>query len=259
MSDGEIDASSKDETKVTSSGDRRISTDSQPTVRTGDAAAQSAPVHSRLGDYELFSALGEGGMGFVFEAREQGLQRRVALKVLKRSIEAEDTRRRFRYEARILGRLEHPGIARIYDAGHADDKGDERAFIAMELVAGRALTRYADDEGLTAEARVGLLAQIADSVQYAHTRGVIHRDLKPANILVDETGQAKILDFGIARVLEGDAGSETLPTEAGVLIGTLSHMSPEQAAGRSDLVDTRSDVYSLGRARLPTPQRETSA
>ncbi|MEO1280092.1 MAG: serine/threonine-protein kinase, partial [Planctomycetota bacterium] len=145
----------------------------------------------------------------------------------------------------VLGRLRHPGIAQIYEAGvHADPSGAEAPFFAMEFVPGaRDLLTYAGEQGLDLRARLALFAEVCDAIHHGHLQGVIHRDLKPANLLVDETGRPKVIDFGISRALAPDPdGAEVAQTLAG--IGTPSYMAPEQAAGGA--VDTRADVYGLG-------------
>lgn len=219
----------------------------------------------RIGPYHILERLGEGGMGTVYAARQGFPRREVALKVLRDGRINEDTVRRFRHEIEVLGRLQHSGIARIYDAGltevpDAHGVPREVPYFTMELVRGVPLVRYARHEGLLLEERLELLARVADAVHYAHQRGVIHRDLKAENVLVttEEStssaressgthviGQPKVLDFGIARVVDADL-QRSHETAAGALVGTLSSMSPEQVAGDVDLVDVRSDVYALG-------------
>jgi serine/threonine protein kinase len=141
--------------------------------------------------------------------------------------------------------LQHPGIAQIHEANTADTGFGPQPFFAMELVRGRPLLEYAEARQLHARERLALIARICDAVEHAHQHGVIHRDLKPGNILVDETGQPKILDFGVARVTDRDA-QHTRQTDLGQLVGTLAYMSPEQVAGDPLALDTRSDVYALG-------------
>jgi tetratricopeptide (TPR) repeat protein len=154
--------------------------------------------------------------------------------------------KRFRHEAEILGRLRHPNIAQVYDAGTFDEGQGAQPYFAMERVKGEPLHRYAESKQLSTRDRLGLFVKVCDAVQYAHHKGVIHRDLKPDNILVDDFQEPKILDFGIARVTDADIQATTLRTDIGQLIGTVPYMSPEQVSGDPSELDTRSDVYALG-------------
>jgi hypothetical protein len=169
---------------------------------------------------------------------------------VKASVGARELLRRLRYEADVLGRLQHPGIARIYESGWTGPAGRGRPFFAMELVRGPgggeplSITAYADRDRLDARRRLLLLAQVADAVHFAHERGVVHRDLKPGNVLVDERGQPRVVDFGVARVTY-DGAATTLHTQVGQIVGTLAYMSPEQAGGVSSEIDARADVYAL--------------
>jgi WD40 repeat protein/predicted Ser/Thr protein kinase len=197
----------------------------------------------QVGSYRIERLLGRGGMGAVYEAEQDNPRRLVALKVIRPGLAGHDFAKRFTREAHILGRLHHPGIAQVYAAGLADDG---QPFFAMELVHGASLNAYANRRRLDVAARIELVARICDAVQHAHEQGVIHRDLKPGNILVDEMGQPKILDFGVARATDADLKSTTAATEVGQVIGTLPYMSPEQVAGDPAAIDPRTDVYSLG-------------
>ena len=208
--------------------------------------AGGAEVPERIGAYRILGLLGSGGMGLVYEAIQDNTERRVALKVVRPGLVTETLLRRFEHEARILGWLEHPGIARIYEAGTADSGHGLQPFFAMELVRGVPLTRYAEEHRLDTGARLALLARVCDAVQHAHQKGVIHRDLKPGNVLVGDDGQPVVLDFGVARATDPDQWNTTLQTRTGELVGTLSYMSPEQVAGEPEGVDTRADVYALG-------------
>jgi WD40 repeat protein/predicted Ser/Thr protein kinase len=198
-------------------------------------------VRRRLGRYTLLRVLGQGGMGVVYEAEQEMPHRKVALKVIRGELATPGLRRRFELETHILGRLTHPGISRIYEAGTEDDA----CFFAMELVEGQPLGEHARDRGLSDAARLELLARVCDAVQHAHLRGVIHLDLKPANILVMDDGAPKVLDFGIARIIDAD-GALTGATLTGQIVGTPAYMSPEQTAMSPDQLDARSDVYTLG-------------
>src|SRR5262249_20342353 len=140
----------------------------------------------------------------------------------------------------ILARLHHPGIAQVYEAGLADDG---QPFFAMELIRGLPLDEYASRQGLDLAARVGLMARVCDAVQHAHEQGVIHRDLRPANIVVEESGQPKVLDFGVARATAADLLTVVGLTQTGQLLGTPSYMSPEQMTAETAAIDGRADVY----------------
>jgi WD40 repeat protein/predicted Ser/Thr protein kinase len=197
----------------------------------------------QVGRYRVLRVLGEGGMGTVYEAEQDSPRRPVALKVIRPGLVSPGLLKRFHQEAQLLGRLHHPGIAQIYEAGVA---ADGQPFFAMEFIKGVPLDDYARLHGLTAPQRLELLARVSDAVQHAHERGVIHRDLKPGNILVDETGQPKVLDFGVARATGADLQTATRYTEAGHPVGTLGYMSPEQVVADPASLEARSDVYTLG-------------
>lgn len=194
----------------------------------------------RVGRYTIRRVLGAGSMGVVYEAEDDRPRRLVALKIGRAGMNAASLRRRLSLEASALGRLQHPGIAAVYGSGVDEATGEP--YFAMELVRGRPVTEHA--AGLSLRDRVALIAEVCDAVHHAHLRGVIHRDLKPSNILVDESGRARVLDFGIARIT--DAGEDGAVTVPGQVIGTLAYMSPEQAAGDPDAIDARTDVYALG-------------
>lgn len=234
-------------------------------------AADELPetIPERIGSYHVTRRIGEGGMGVVYEARQESPRRNVALKLLRASVAPGELLRRFRREIEVLGRLQHPSIAQIYEAGTATLPGGVTLpFFAMELIDGLPLIEYADTHGLSTDRRLELMATICETVQYAHDKGIIHRDLKPANILVTHTPGAtpaatpsgvrppqtirsanalpKILDFGVARAIDPEGRATTLQTDAGRLIGTIAYMSPEQISGQADGLDARSDVYTLG-------------
>ena len=200
---------------------------------------------STIGAYRIVKRIGEGGMGAVYLAEQQHPRRTVALKVIKAGLGGTAVLRRFEREADLLGRLQHPAVAQIYEAGTADTAFGPRPFFAMEFIQGEPLRRHAAKGHLDARQRLELVAKVCDGVHHAHQRGIIHRDLKPANILVDASGQPKILDFGIARATELDLQA-TMQTEAGQIIGTLAYMSPEQVAADPHNIDIRSDIYALG-------------
>ena len=198
-----------------------------------------------IGDYRIIALLGEGGMGTVYQAEQMHPHRIVALKMIRPGISHEKVLRRFKREAEALGRLQHPGIAQIYEAGTADSVLGPQPYFAMEFIQGKRLKEYATDRRLTTPQRLELMVQVCEAVHHAHQRGIIHRDLKPGNILVDTNGHVKILDFGVALLTDSDAHA-TRQTDLGQLIGTLAYMSPEQVVADSQGLDIRSDVYALG-------------
>ena len=208
-------------------------------------APREAPAPEIEG-YAIAREVGRGGMGVVYEARQTNPDRRVAIKVLGPSY-AIDPRyeRLFDREVRALARLSHPCIAAVYEAGRTRDG---RPYLAMEFVEGGTLTGRLRGAGLSTRGRLELFETIAGAVAAAHQRGVIHRDLKPSNILVTPEGVPKVLDFGLAKLLEspGTQTAHSVLTEPGRIAGTLPYMSPEQARGEDRAVDTRSDVYALG-------------
>lgn len=204
--------------------------------------AERRSAAQKIGPYRILREIGQGAMGTVYEAEQDHPRRSVALKVIRRDRMHPDLVRRFERELEALGRLQHPGIARIYDAGSADVGFGPQPYFAMELIAGLPLADYCTSSGLTTRKRLEVMAKVAHALQHAHDRGIIHRDLKPGNILVDENGQPKILDFGVARFTDVDGQA----TQAGNVLGTLAYMSPEQVLAGDQLPDERTDVYSLG-------------
>ncbi|MFO0830059.1 MAG: protein kinase [Phycisphaerales bacterium] len=213
------------------------------------AEGQPHLIGRRVGGFALGRRIGVGGMGVVYEAEQDQPRRTVAVKLIRPELATEETIARFRREAELLGRLQHPGIAMVFEAGadvDPDDPGSPpQPYCAMELVDGEPMTEWADRRHLPTAERIELLARVCDAVDHAHRRGVLHRDLKPANILVTKDGQPKILDFGVARALGQPTGG-TMHTMAGDLVGTLGWMSPEQVKGDTEAIDARSDVYALG-------------
>jgi serine/threonine protein kinase len=198
-----------------------------------------------IGRYRIIRLLGEGGMGVVYEAEQDQPRRRVAIKVMRPAVANPELLRRFEHEAQALGRLRHPGIAHIYEGGTADTGSGPQPYFAMEYIQGTSLLCYAAAHGLDTRQRLELMARVCDAVQHAHQRGIIHRDLKPGNILVDDTGQPKIVDFGVARATDADVKT-TLHTGYGQILGTLAYRSPGQVLADPLELDTRSDVYALG-------------
>ena len=203
-------------------------------------------IPDHIGDYQVLERLGAGGMGIVYLARQKQPRREVALKVIRPGMASARALRRFEYEAELLGRLSHEGIARIHEAGTASSAGELVPFFAMERVVGAPLLEHAEREGLDERQRMALVAEIAEAVHHAHQKGVVHRDLKPANILVTPEGRPKVLDFGVARATDGDLQAARPETAVDQLVGTLAYMSPEQACGDSSRLDARADVYALG-------------
>ena len=227
-----------------SDSDRSLIADVMRQVDDAERVERSGP--GQIGDYQILDVLGRGGMGIVYRARQQTPQRDVALKVLRSTMVSGAMLRRFEREAQVLGRLHHIGIGQIYEAGMDDLGAGPQPFFAMELVDGLPVTDYCDEQKLGIRDRLMLIAKVCDAVDHAHQNKIVHRDLKPSNILVTADGQPKILDFGVARIIEANAGAGTMVTEARKMVGTLPFMSPEQVADEPNRVDARSDVYSLG-------------
>jgi serine/threonine protein kinase/Tfp pilus assembly protein PilF len=200
----------------------------------------------RVGPFEILALLGVGGMGEVYRARDTRLQRVIALKTLPAEKVADpDRKRRFLIEAQAASRLNHPNIVTIHDI--SEENGV--CFIAMEFVPGTTLEQANSSSRLPLKLAMKYAAEIADALAAAHSAGIIHRDLKPANIIITEDGRVKLLDFGLAKltetaVLAAEAGTATLRTVPGAIMGTVDYMSPEQAQGRE--VDARSDIFSFG-------------
>ncbi|MFG0317679.1 MAG: protein kinase [Planctomycetota bacterium JB042] len=211
-----------------------------------ESTVESRVVGRRIGEFTIRRVIGSGGMGTVFEAEQDEPRRVVALKTLRDSFASEEARERFRWESRLLARLEHPAIARVYAVGTFRSEGEgPTPYFAMEYVEGaRTIRDWVERERPSRAASLLRFREICDAVQHGHDRGVLHRDLKPQNLLVDGEGNPKGIDFGVARALDPEV---TAPrTSAGELMGTLAYMSPEQVAGPSDEVDVRTDVYALG-------------
>jgi serine/threonine protein kinase/Tfp pilus assembly protein PilF len=218
-----------------------------PSHRTEAAIGES--VGQRIGRYKLLQQLGEGGCGVVFMAeQEEPVRRRVALKIIKPGMDTKSVIARFEAERQALALMDHPNIAKVFDAGAT---GSGRPYFVMELVRGIKITEYCDENALTTEARLDLFIQVCQAIQHAHQKGIIHRDIKPSNILVTQTVEGAalpvVIDFGIAKATTNQQLTDkTLFTAFEMLIGTPAYMSPEQAALTSVDVDTRTDIYSLG-------------
>jgi len=206
----------------------------------GDAA-------TTIGPYRLVRKLGEGGMGEVWLAEQsEPVRREVALKIIKQGMDTKQTIARFEVERQALALMDHPTIAKVYDAG-ATPQG--RPYFVMEYVRGVSITEYCDQHQLTNRERLDLFMKVCEGVQHAHYKAVIHRDIKPSNVLVTTAGGRplpKLIDFGVAKATGQSLTDHSLHTQLGVLMGTPAYMSPEQAEATEQGVDTRTDVYALG-------------
>ncbi len=201
----------------------------------------------RIGQYTLHRVIGSGGMGTVFEATQERPRRRVALKTMRSGLLNPSILKRFEYESQVLAMLRHPGIAQVYEAGIHESPSGKVPYFVMEFIEeGGPIHEYARAKVLDIRERLALFVSVCDAVEHAHRNGVIHRDLKPDNVLVDKQGQPKVIDFGIARLVQPDGRTPTLHTTLGEVVGTIPYLSPEQAAGQSKQIDTRTDVYTLG-------------
>jgi serine/threonine protein kinase len=199
-----------------------------------------------IGPYRVLSLIAEGGMGVVYLAEQQTPHRRVALKVIKAGMDTRQVVARFETEREALGLMDHPSIAKVFDAGETQAG---RPYFVMEYVAGVPITDYCDRHQLRTSDRLALFLQVCGAVQHAHQKGVIHRDIKPSNVLitvVEGTPVPKVIDFGVAKATSRRLTEKTLFTELGLLVGTPEYMSPEQAEMTGLDVDTRTDIYALG-------------
>jgi len=235
---------------------------SPPSAAPSSPSITSDPaLGSRISHYKLLQPIGEGGCGMVYMAeQEKPVRRKVALKIIKLGMDTKQVVARFEAERQALALMDHPNIAKIFDAGvvSADDSairtphsafGMGRPYFVMELVRGTKITDYCDEHQLSTRQRLDLFMQVCHAVQHAHQKGIIHRDLKPSNVLVTEVDGKpvpKVIDFGIAKAIEGRLTDNTLFTAFEQLVGTPSYMSPEQASLSTADIDTRTDIYSLG-------------
>ncbi|MGB2822043.1 MAG: serine/threonine-protein kinase, partial [Phycisphaerae bacterium] len=217
-----------------------------PATRSIDYPSLEQP-GTEIGPYRLLEVLGEGAFGVVYLASQSSpVRRRVALKIIKPGMDSRQVLARFEAERQALAMMDHPSIARVFDAG-ATEKG--RPYFAMELVKGVPITDYCDRHNLAVPQRLELLISACQAVQHAHQKGVIHRDIKPSNVLVtlqDGKPTPKVIDFGVAKATSEPLTERTLFTRQGQLVGTPGYMSPEQAEMSALDVDTRTDIYSLG-------------
>lgn len=192
-----------------------------------------------IGDYELLEQVGQGGMGVVFRARQVNLGREVAIKMIQQDrLNSPEDHQRFLAEAEATARLEHPGIVQVYEVGECDGT----PFFSMQFIRGETLAQRLRSGPMGQRQAASLIATVARAIDYAHKQGILHRDLKPSNILLDEYGNAKVTDFGLAKFFHANDHL----TRTGAILGTPSYMSPEQASGRSNQLGPASDVYSLG-------------
>jgi len=218
----------------------------------GSAATLDSPANLEqpgtvIGRYKLLEKIGEGGMAVVYMAEQkQPLRRKVALKIIKLGMDSQNVIARFEAERQALALMDHPNIAKVFDAGTTDTG---RPYFVMELVHGVSITEFCDQQKLPMAGRLQLFLEVCSAVQHAHQRGIIHRDLKPSNIMVtmhDDRAVPKVIDFGIAKATNQQLTEKTLFTRYAHMIGTPAYMSPEQAQMSGLDIDTRSDIYSLG-------------
>lgn len=212
-----------------------------------DPAEMEHQAGQRIGRYHLKECIGEGGCGVVYLAEQkEPVQRTVALKIIRLGMDTERVIARFELERQSLAMMDHPNIARVLDAGTTETG---RPYFVMQWVRGPRITDYCDEHQLDIRGRIDLFISVCNGIQHAHQKGVLHRDIKPSNILVSETDGKpfpKVIDFGIAKAIEADAGLETAMSVHDIFVGTPAYMSPEQADLKCLDIDTRSDVYSLG-------------
>ena len=211
------------------------------------SSGRSDEIPASLGPYRLLELLGEGGFGTVYLAQQDApIRRRVALKIIKLGMNTKLVIARFEAERQALALMDHPSVARVFDAGTTEQG---RPYFVMEYVPGVPITQHCDRHRLSIPDRLGLFIDVCEAIQHAHQKGIIHRDIKPSNVLVtikDDTPRVKVIDFGVAKAISQPLSVDTILTVQGQLIGTPEYMSPEQAEMTAQDIDTRSDVYSLG-------------
>ena len=218
---------------------------------TGSSTAEEKHVGSTIGPYKLMEQIGEGGFGLVFVAEQcEPVRRKVALKLIKPGMDSKEIIARFEAERQALAFMEHPNIARVLDAGTTDAG---RPYFVMELVRGDPITKYCDENNLSAKQRLELFIPVCQAIQHAHQKAIIHRDIKPSNVLVtmhDDKAVPKVIDFGLAKATQSELTTKTLYTQFRQFIGTPAYMSPEQAQMSGLDIDTRCDVYAFRRLLL---------
>jgi serine/threonine-protein kinase len=208
-------------------------------VGEGEAMVWPPQLPFSIGDYELIEQVGQGGMGIVFRARQMSLGREVAIKMIQQDrLNSPEDHQRFLAEAEATARLQHPGIVQVYEVGQFDGT----PFFSMQFIRGETLAQRLRNGPIGQRQAAALIANVARAIDYAHKQGILHRDIKPSNILLDEHGNAKVTDFGLAKFFHANDHL----TRTGAILGTPSYMSPEQASGRSSQLGPASDVYSLG-------------
>ncbi|MFC2158959.1 serine/threonine protein kinase, partial [Acidobacteriota bacterium] len=210
-------------------------------------AVRDQSIPRQIGPYRIIKKLGEGGFGVVYLARqEEPVRRSVAIKILQFGRDSQNVVTRFKAEQQALAIMNHENIARVFDAGVTDSG---QPYFVMEYVEGIQIKDFCDREKLTIRDRLGLFISVCEGIQHAHQKGIIHRDLKPSNVIVSKQEAnpvPKIIDFGIAKAMGDDLIEDSIKTQMGFIIGTPAYMSPEQMEGAGVVLDTRSDIYSLG-------------